>query len=62
MALPHDERVMQLRRLARQLEASPPSPERDELLGRTRLRVVEVEAPETLDPPSSMPALGQDVI
>jgi hypothetical protein len=48
---------MQLRRLARQLEASPPSPERDELLGLTRRRVVEIET-EDLDPPSSLPALG----
>jgi hypothetical protein len=48
---------MQLRRLAWQLEASPPSPERDELLGRTRLRIVEIEA-EDLDPPSSHPALA----
>jgi hypothetical protein len=61
MALPEDERVMQLRRLARQLEASSPSPERDELLGRTRLRVVEIEAAEVLDPPSSIPALRNDV-
>jgi hypothetical protein len=57
MALPQDERVMQLRRLARQLEVSSPSPERDELLSRTRLRVVELEASEDLDPPSSIPAL-----
>jgi hypothetical protein len=48
---------MQLRRLAWQLEASPPSSERDELLGRTRLRIVEIEA-EDLDPPSSHPALA----
>jgi len=49
---------MQLRRLAWQLEASPPSPKRDELLGLTRLRIVEIEAPEDLDPPSSMPAIA----
>ena len=36
MALPSDQRVMDLRRLAQQLEASPPSHERDELLHRTR--------------------------
>jgi hypothetical protein len=57
MPNPQDERVMQLRRLAWQLEASPPSPERDELLGRTRLRIVEIEA-EDLDPPSSHPAFA----
>jgi hypothetical protein len=60
MALPQDERVMQLRRLARQIEASPPSPQRDELLGRTRLRVVEIEAAEELGPPSSLPALSDE--
>lgn len=53
---------MQLRQLARSLEASPPSPERDELLGRTRLRLVDVEAWEELGPPASMPALSDDPI
>jgi hypothetical protein len=61
MALPTDHRVMHLRRLAQVLEASPQSPERDELLHRTRLRVVEVEAPD-LDPPSSLPALANEPI
>jgi hypothetical protein len=61
MALPSDQRVMHLRRLAQQLEASPPSPERDELLHRTRLRVVEIEAPD-FDPPSSLPALANEPI
>jgi hypothetical protein len=60
MALP-TERVMQLRRLAQQLEASPPSPGRDELLHRTRLRMIEVEEPD-FDPPSSLPALGNESI
>ena len=60
MALPQDERVMQLRQLARSLEASPASPARDELLRRTRLRMVEVEAREELGPPSSIPELRDD--
>jgi hypothetical protein len=60
MALPQDERVMRLRRLARQLEASPPSPERDELLGRTRRRMVEIEAWGELGPPSSLPGLSDE--
>jgi len=51
---------MQLRLLARSLEASRPSRERDELLGRTRLRLVEAEARDELGPPSSMPALAQE--
>ena len=51
MALPQDERLIQLRLLARQLEARPPSPERDELLGRVRLRMVETEARDELGPP-----------
>jgi hypothetical protein len=54
MALPKEERVMELRRLARRLEASPPASGRDELLGRTRLRIVEIEAHEELGPPSSI--------
>jgi hypothetical protein len=62
MALPQDERVMSLRQLARRLEVSPPSPERDELLSRTRLRMMEVEAWEELGPPSSMPALSDEQI
>ena len=60
MALPQDERLMRLRLLARQLEGSPPSPERDELLGRVRLRLVEAEAWEELGPPSSLPALADE--
>jgi hypothetical protein len=39
-------------------QASRPSPDRDELLARTRLRLVEIEAPEELGPPTSMPALA----
>jgi hypothetical protein len=62
MALPQDERVMHLRQLARSLDASPPSPERDALLDRTRLRLVEVEAWDELGPPSSMPALSQEPV
>jgi hypothetical protein len=62
MAFPHDERVMQLRQLARRLEEDPPSPERDELLARTRLRLVEIEAGEELGPRSSMPALSDEPI
>ena len=58
MALPRDERVIQLRLLVRQLEASPPSPQRDELLGRVRRRMVETEAWDELGPPSSLPALA----
>ena len=52
---------MQLRLLARQLEASPPSAERDDLLGRTRLRIVEIEAREELGPQSPHPALAEDL-
>ena len=55
--LPEDKRVMQLRQLARRLEYHPPSPERDELLHRTRLRLVEIEARELFGPPTSHPAL-----
>ena len=57
MALPEDERLMRLRLLARHLEGSSPSSERDELLGRVRVRIVEIEAWEELGPPSSLPAL-----
>jgi hypothetical protein len=57
MLVPEDERVMILRRLARQLEASPPSRERAELLDHTLLRIGEIEAGE-LRPPSSMPWLS----
>jgi hypothetical protein len=60
MGLPQDERLLQLRLLSRQLEASPPSPERDELLGRARRRLVEIEAWEELGPPSCLPALAAD--
>ena len=62
MTFPHDERVMQLRQLARRLEEDRPSPERDELLARTRLRLVEIEAGEELGPRSSMPALSDEPI
>jgi hypothetical protein len=58
MALPQDERLIRLRLLARQLEATPPSPQRDELLDRVRLRMVEGEAWDELGPPSSLPALA----
>jgi len=61
VALPIDDRVMNLRRLAQRLEASPPSPDRDELLHRTRLRVVEIEVSD-FDPPSSLPALANEPI
>jgi hypothetical protein len=60
MALPNDHRVMHLKQLARRLEASPQSPQRDELLHRTRLRMVDIEAPPDLDPPSSLPALSDE--
>jgi hypothetical protein len=60
MGLPQDERLMQLRLLARRLEASSPSPERDELLDRIRLRLMETEAWDELGPPSSLPALADD--
>ncbi len=46
-----------LRKMARRLEASPTSPERDQLLDRTRRRLAEIEKHEELDPPSSHPAL-----
>ena len=46
--------------LARQLEVDPPSPDRDELLARVRVRLVEVEAWEELGPPSSLPALADE--
>lgn len=59
MAHPQDERVMQLRRLVRQLEACPPSHERDELLASARLRLVEIEAFDELGPPSPHPALAR---
>src|SRR5687768_12967031 len=58
MGLPQDERPMQLRLLSRQLEVSSPSPERDELLGRARRRMVEIEAWEERGPPSCRPALA----
>lgn len=60
--LPEDERVMQLRELARRIEERPPSAARDELLARTRLRLVEIEVGEALDPPSSHPALRGEPI
>jgi hypothetical protein len=52
-----EERAVQLRELARRLLATPPSPNRDELLERTRLRLVEIEAHQELDPPTSLPPL-----
>ena len=60
--LPEDKRLMQLRQLRRRLEASPTSPERDELLGRTRRRLVEIEAAEELGPPTSHPALPDELV
>src|SRR5215211_1016881 len=53
MALPGDDRVTLLRLLSRRLEELPPSPERDALLARTRVRLVELEAGDELGPPSS---------
>jgi hypothetical protein len=52
---------MQLRQLAQQLKASPPSPDRDELLVRTRLRIVEIETRDEFGPPSPHPALAEDL-
>ena len=60
MAAPWDERLIQLRLLARRLEASPASPKRDELLDRIRMRIVETEASDELGPPSSLPALASE--
>ncbi len=51
---------MQLRLLAGQLKASPPSAERDDLLGRTRLRIVEIETRDELGPPSPHPVLAEE--
>jgi len=55
MPLPVERRVLQLRLLARQLELAPASFLRDELLLRTRRRLVEIEARDELDPPSPIP-------
>jgi hypothetical protein len=44
--------VLQLRVLARQLALAPASAQRDELLRRTRRRMVEIEARDELEPPS----------
>jgi hypothetical protein len=52
MAFPREKRVQQLRLLARRVERTPLSSQRDELLFRTRLRIVEIEAREELDTPS----------
>ena len=52
-----EERAVQLRELARRLLATAPSPERDKLLERTRLRLVEIEGRAELDAPTSHPAL-----
>jgi hypothetical protein len=60
MALPQDERLIRLRLLARQLEVTPPSPQRDELLSRVRLRMIESEAWDELGPPSSLPARADE--
>jgi hypothetical protein len=63
MALSRNQRLLHLRRLVHQIEASPPSPERDELLRRTRLRVVEIEVEESdVDPPSPLPTLANEPI
>ncbi len=53
---------MRLRLLARQLEETPPSRQRDELLGQVRLRMVETEAWDELGPPSSLPALADEAV
>ena len=58
--LPEDERLIRLRQLAGLLEDTAPSPERDQLLGLTRLRIVEIEAREELGPATSHPALAWD--
>jgi hypothetical protein len=60
MALPQDERLIRLRLLARQLEATPPSPQRDELLSRIRQRIYDTEARDELGPPSSIPARAEE--
>jgi hypothetical protein len=52
-----EERAVQLRELARRLRATLPSPDRDKLLERTRLRLVEIERRAEMDPPTSHPAL-----
>lgn len=52
-----EKRAIQLRELARRLQAKPPSPNRDKLLERTRLRLAEIERHAELDPPTSHPAL-----
>ena len=52
-----EERAIKLRELARRLQATPPSPNRDKLLERTRLRLFEIEGHAGLDPPTSHPAL-----
>ncbi|HZG48510.1 MAG TPA: hypothetical protein VEY90_03225 [Thermoleophilaceae bacterium] len=50
---------MQLRQLVQRLEASPSSPDRDDLLARARLRLVDIEARDELGPPSPHPALAR---
>jgi len=52
MAFAAEKRVQQLRLLARRVERTAPSSQRDELLHRMQLRMVEIEAPDELDPPS----------
>jgi len=52
MPFPAERRVLQLRLLASQLALAPPSFQRDELLLRTRRRLVEIEAADELEPPS----------
>jgi hypothetical protein len=50
---------MRLRLLVRQLEASPLSPQRDELLDSVRLRTVETEAWDELGPPVVLAGSGR---
>ena len=52
MPFPAEKRMLELRLLARRLALTPPSSLRDELLARTRRRMVEIEARDELDPPS----------
>jgi hypothetical protein len=61
MAFSAEKRLQQLRLLARRVERTPASSHRDELLHRTRLRMVEIEAPDELDPPSPIPGPSGDL-
>jgi hypothetical protein len=56
MAFPAENRVLQLRLLARRVARTAPSSQRDELLHRTRLRMTEIEAADEFDPPSPIRA------